>query len=227
MMDTNHKKWNDQQQALRQAFNHSEEYDKTINLFLNHHAMVHSAVMSGSGLWSFEDEIWQGLTEKHIRQIPSGGEHSIAWIFWHLARIEDVTMNLLLAGRPQLFNQEEWFDRLGIPFRDTGNAMVGADVVILSEKIDIDALRSYRIAIGRRTRENVMRLPASQLKQKVDPARPNRVIAEEAVVEEARGVLDYWGGLTYAGLLLMPPTRHNFIHLNEALRVKKKVTGRR
>jgi hypothetical protein len=39
-------------------------------------------------------------------------------------------------------------------------------------------------------------------------------------------VLEYWGGLTYAGLLLMPPTRHNFIHLNEALRVKKKVAGR-
>jgi hypothetical protein len=225
-MDPNHKKWNDQQQDLRQAFNHPEDHERAIDLFLDHHAMVHSSVMSGSGLWSFEDEIWQGLAEKPIRQIPSGGEHSIAWIFWHLTRIEDVTMNLLLSGRPQLFYQDEWFDRLGIPFRDTGNAMGKADVVFLSDKINIDALRSYRIAIGRRTRENVMQLPVSKIKQKVDPARLERVIAEGAVVEEARGVLDYWGGLTYAGLLLMPPTRHNFIHLNEALRVKKKVAGR-
>jgi hypothetical protein len=224
-MDPNHKKWNDQQQDLRQAFNHPEDHERAIVLFLDHHAMVHSAVMSGSGLWSFEDEIWQGLTDKHIRQIPSGGEHSIAWIFWHLTRIEDVTMNLLLAGRPQLFYQDGWFDRLGIPFRDTGNAMTKADVVFLSDKINIDALRSYRIAIGRRTRENVMQLPVSKIKQKVDPARLERVIAEGAVVEEARGVLDYWGGLTHAGLVLMPPTRHNFIHLNEALRVKKKVAG--
>jgi hypothetical protein len=226
MVNPNHIKWNNQQQALRQALKHPEDHERTIQLFLDHHAMVHSAVMSGSGLWSFEDEIWKGLTEKHIRQIPSGGEHSIAWIFWHLTRIEDVTMNLLLAGRPQLFIQEEWLDRLGIPFRDTGNAMSGADVVILSDKINIDALRSYRIAIGRRTRENVMRLPVSHLTQKVEPARLKRVIAEGAVVEEARGVLEYWGGLTYAGLLLMPPTRHNFIHLNEALLVKKKVAGR-
>jgi len=35
-------------------------------------------------------------------------------------------------------------------------------------------------------------------------------------------VIDYWSGLTLAGLLLMPPTRHNFIHLNEALRLKQK-----
>jgi hypothetical protein len=227
MMDPNHKQWNNQQQALRQAFKHPEDHKRTIQLFLDHHAMVHSAVMSGSALWSFEDEIWHELNEEHIRKIPAGGEHSIAWIFWHLTRIEDVTMNLLLAGRTQLFNQEGWFARLGIPFRDTGNAMAGADIVILSDKINIGELRLYRIAIGRRTRENVMRLTISQLKQKVDPERLNRVKAEGAVVEEARGVLEYWGGLTYAGLLLMPPTRHNFIHLNEALRVKKIVAGRR
>ena len=72
MMDPNHKSWNNQQQALRQAFNHPEDHDKAVNLFLNHHAMVHSAAMSGSGLWSFEDEIWQGLNENQVRQIPSG-----------------------------------------------------------------------------------------------------------------------------------------------------------
>jgi len=226
-MDPKHKKWNDQQKALRQAFNQPDNFDKAIKLFLDHHAMVHSAIMSESNFWSFEDEIWQGLSEKHIRHVPSGGEHSIAWLFWHLTRIEDVTMNLLLAGRPQLIYQEGWFNRLGVPFRDTGNAMTGADVVSLSQRIDIDELRLYRIAIGRRTRENVLQLPASRIKQKVEPERLNRVLAEGAVVEEARGVVDYWGGLTYAGLLLMPPTRHNFIHLNEALLVKKKVMSSR
>jgi hypothetical protein len=36
-------------------------------------------------------------------------------------------------------------------------------------------------------------------------------------------VAEYWGGLTLAGLLLMPPTRHNLIHLNECVKIKKKV----
>ena len=35
--------------------------------------------------------------------------------------------------------------------------------------------------------------------------------------------MDYWGGKTFAGQLLMPATRHNFVHLNKAMRVKQKL----
>jgi hypothetical protein len=49
------------------------------------------------------------------------------------------------------------------------------------------------------------------------------VMDEGAVVEAARGLIDYLGNRTISGLLLMPPTRHNFIHLNEAERIKKKL----
>jgi len=185
--------------------------------------MVHSGVMSNLKLWSFEDEIWRGLTEENIRRIPDGCEHSIAWIFWHLTRIEDVTMNLLLAGRQQIFQQEGWHEKMGIPFYDTGNAMLQTDVDILSAQIKIRILKEYRIAIGRRTREIVLRLKATELTQKVTPSRLQMVYDQGAVADGARGVLDYWGGLTYAGLLLMPPTRHNFIHQNEALRIKTKL----
>ena len=47
-------------------------------------------------------------------------------------------------------------------------------------------------------------------------------IKQASVAREAMGLIEYWGNLTIAGLLLMPPTRHNFVHLNEALKVKKK-----
>jgi hypothetical protein len=33
--------------------------------------------------------------------------------------------------------------------------------------------------------------------------------------------IDLWSRRTIAGLLLMPPTRHNFLHLNDALRIKQ------
>jgi hypothetical protein len=45
---------------------------------------------------------------------------------------------------------------------------------------------------------------------------------EGAVVEAARGLLDYWGKRNIAGLLLMPATRHNLVHLNEALQLKQR-----
>lgn len=221
-MDVQRKLWNQQQQALRKALSHMDEPDRAIDLFMSQHAMVHSGLMAQAGVWSFEDEIWQGLSEEASRCIPRNCDHSIAWIIWHIARIEDVTMNLLVAGGPQILLRDNWLGRLKITARDTGNAMAEAGVADLSATIDLEALRAYRLAVGRRTREIVQQLQPATLKQKVDPARLRQVRLEGAVVEAAGELLDYWGGLTQAGLLLMPPTRHNFVHLNEALRVKQK-----
>jgi len=45
---------------------------------------------------------------------------------------------------------------------------------------------------------------------------------EGAVVEAARPIADYWAKRNVASLLLMPATRHNLVHLNEALELKRK-----
>jgi len=97
-MDPNRKHWNEGQEQLQNALRRTGDHQLAIRLFLDQHAMVHSNAMSESGLWSFEDEIWHVVSEAVARRIPLKGEHSIIWIFWHIARIEDVTMNLLVAG---------------------------------------------------------------------------------------------------------------------------------
>jgi len=185
--------------------------------------MLHAAEMSQTGLWSFEDEVWDGLPAEALRRIPPRQEHSIAWLLWHITRIEDVTLNLLVAGRPQLFWRDDWQDRLKISVVDTGNATGAAEIADLSEAIDLDALKAYRRAVGRNTREIVQSLRPGELKNKVDPARLAQVSAQGAVVPAAQEIIAYWGGLTIAGVLLMPPTRHSLIHLNEALRVRQKL----
>lgn len=221
-MDANRKQWNDLHQELHDALAHAETHDQAIDLFLRLHAMVHTAAMSEAGLWSFEDDIWQGTSETIIRRIPKGGEHSIAWVLWHSVRIEDVTMSLLVAGCPQLYTEENWADRMKTPYRHAGNAMSDDEIARLSAIIDIEALRAYRLAVGRRTRDIVRAIPPEIVRQKVDPARLRQVSEQGAVVPEAQEIINYWGGRTIAGLLLMPPTRHNFLHLNEALRLKQK-----
>jgi len=211
-MNPNRQSWNRQQQELQRALARPTDHRKVLELFLSQHAMVHSAKVFRSGLWSFEDEIWQGLDEADLRRVPRDSAHSIAWIIWHIAPIEDVTMNLLVAGTPQIFQRDNWRTRLKISHRDTGNAMDAQDAARLSATIDLDALRAYRLTVGWRTRQIVKRLKPEELQQKVEPARLQRVIAEGAVLEAASGVIDYWGKRSIAGLLLMPPTRHNFLH---------------
>ncbi len=89
--------------------------------------------------------------------------------------------------------------------------------------MSIEALRAYRLAVGRRTREIAQNIQPGSLKQKVDPARLETIREQNVVLPESAEIIAYWGGRALAGLLLMPPTRHNFLHLNEALRIRQKL----
>ncbi len=219
-MDPNRKLWNDSHQKLNRALAAGDR-EKAIELFLNGHAMVHSAKMAKSGLWSFEDEVLDDLSEGQIRLIPPGGEHSIAWILLHLARIEDIVMNMLVAGTAQLFTSDNWAEKLNVAILHSANRMDKESVAKLSAKIDVKALKAYRIAVGRRTRQIVKKLQAGDFKQKVDPTRIQKVMVEGAVSPEATEIIHYWSKKTIAGLLLMPPTRHCILHLNEAMKIRQ------
>jgi hypothetical protein len=61
------------------------------------HAMLHSGKITQAGTWSFEDVILNDMVEDQIRRIPRHCDHSIVWILWHIARIEDLTINLLVS----------------------------------------------------------------------------------------------------------------------------------
>jgi hypothetical protein len=214
--------WNKQQRRLRPMLLDAEQYHSALQLFLSQHAKLHSVRMAESESWSYEDDILDDMSEVQIRYIPPRDSHSVAWLLWHTARIEDVTMNLLVAGTPQVLHQSNWLESMRVMVEDTGNAMDGTAIAELSTTIDIEALRRYRTAVGRRTREIAQKLLPEALSQKVDPTRLQRIMEEGAVTEASRGLLDYWGRRNKAGLLLMPATRHNFIHLNEALRLKER-----
>jgi hypothetical protein len=221
-MESHRKSLNKRQTELRRALLSFDQHHRAIQIFLSHHAMLHSAAVAQTGAWSFEDAILDDMNEEQVRRIPRNCEHSVAWLLWHMARIEDVAMNLLVAGSPQVLYQGDWLGRIKMTVCDTGNEMAPQGVAHLSATIDVEALRAYRVAVGRRTQEIVAPLTVADLKQKVDPARLEQVMAQGALVEAARGIADYWGRRNVAGLLLMPATRHNIVHLNEALRIKKR-----
>ena len=222
-MDADRKGWNARQKKLRTLLSDPASFAQAIDLFLQQHAEVHSSAVSSHGSLSFEDMIIRDLTAQQMVEIPDRMEHSIAWIMWHLARIEDVTMNMLIAGESQLLERDDWKRKMGIPAVHTGNAMSKRETIELSRSVDISELKNYRVAVGRRTEEIVKQLDPDALVQAVSPTRLDLLLRQGAVVEEAKGLIDYWGKRTIAGLLLMPPTRHCFIHLNEAARIKAKL----
>jgi hypothetical protein len=222
-MHPGYKAWNEGQQELRLALKHPGGGSQVIGLFLRQHAMIHSAAMSGMELWSFEDEVWEDLSESAARRVPDGGEHSIAWIVWHLTRCEDITMNLLVAHAPQVISQDNWLGTMNSALMHTGNHMSPQEVAAFGSGLELSALRAYRSAVGRRTRQIAIALTAADFKRTVEPAWLEQVLAQGALLPEAQEVYSYWGRCTVSELLLMPATRHNTLHFNEALKIKKKV----
>jgi hypothetical protein len=226
MIDPKRKYWNEQQQKLNKAVQRKADHELAVELFLGQHGMVHTAEVSQNvGLWSFEDEVWDGLSDAAARRVPGGFDHSIAWMLWHTTRCEDITFNLLVAGGEQVLTSGGWLEKMKISVRDTGNTMSEEALAKFNSEIDLAALRSYRCETARRTREIVRAVAPGGFKEGVLAERAARIMAERAVVEEARGLVDYWVSRTIGGLLLMPATRHHIVHLNEAMRVKGKIKG--
>lgn len=198
-------------------------HQETIRLFLAQHAMLHSAEMSSSGAWSFEDEVLEGLSDAQVRSRPASDMNSIVWLIWHMARIEDVTMNLLVAGRPQVLDEADWVQQLRLNRRDVGTSMSESEVADFSNQVDCSVLRAYRMTVGRRTREIASSLQPSELWERIDLTNIHRLMAAGALAEAAYELAQAWSGWKKAGMLTMPATRHSFTHLNEAHRVRRKL----
>lgn len=224
-MDAHQQRWQEQQQVFRECL-FSKQHNEAMRLFLSQHAMLHSAAMSDSGAWSFEDEVFDGLSDNQLRAQPAEGANSIAWLIWHIARIEDVTMNLLVAGRAQVLSDPGWLERLRLTRRDVGTSMGNAEVRAICDTIDISAMRAYRLAVGKRTREIILSLPPEEWWQPVSAASIQRLFDDDALAAGAYELAAIWGGWKKAGMLTMPASRHSFTHLNEAMRARKKLRAR-
>ena len=123
------------------------------DLFLDQHAVMHSAAVGGNKMSSAE-RTFAGLTDAQMRVRPREDLNSLAWLMWHIARAEDILVNVVVAGRAQVFD-DAWMKRLAITRRDFGIGMSSAEVTELTAQIEPGALREYRDAVGTRTREVV------------------------------------------------------------------------
>jgi hypothetical protein len=223
MMDK--KAWGEQHQLFKSIVLKPERFDEAIGLCLELHAMVHLSEITAIKEATFEDELWEGLDEKTFRCKPTLKDVTIAWNLWHLTRIEDITMNILVASQDQVLNTEKWLEKMSVQVVDTGNAMTDEEIIDFSLCLNMQELRNYRIAVGRKTREIILGFQPSDLKRKMNnPQNLGRIFDEGAVLKhpDSEWLVDFWGRKNVAGILLMPITRHQMVHINDSIRLKGK-----
>lgn len=214
--------WNPKQALLKQALKEGRLVDAKTLLF-ELHSTVHSSEVYERREPSYFDEIWEGLTEKTFCSMPSIKDVTIAWNVWHITRIEDISANILIADINQIL-AEKWMSKLNTMVKDTGNAMSDEEIIAFSNEINFNELRNYRNAVGTRTKQMIQNLKQEDLKRKIKQVQLNRVVEEGAILEHPDSIwlLDFWGKKTVSGLLLMPITRHQIVHLNDCKKLKSK-----
>jgi hypothetical protein len=108
-----------------------------------------------------------GLSDDDLAWRPDPGANSIAWLVWHLSRIEDDHV-ADVAGAEQAWTADGWAERFALPFAtgEHGYGMSSDDVGRV--RVSGDLLAGYYDAVAARTAAYVATLTPDDLDRVVD-----------------------------------------------------------
>src|SRR3989449_5485236 len=181
--------------------------------FLEQHARLHAADVADGA--SFADRILGGLMDDQMRLRPAKGMSSLAWLLWHMARTEDVSVNRVITDGRQVFG-ETWARRLGVWRPDIGTGMTDEEVAELNERIDVTAARAYRSAVGRRTREVVQAVAPEAWAETVGAGDVARAQRDGAIGPRAAWLVGFWQNQSPAAPPRPARDLHHALHLGAA-----------
>jgi hypothetical protein len=182
---------------------------------------VHSVEVGGGE--SYGDRVFGGLTDEQMRTRPGRGLNSLVWLLWHMARTEDVAVNFVVSAGGQVLD-DDWVRRMSIPWRTIGTGMAAGDVGDLTQRAEVQAVRAYRTAVGRRTRDVVRDLRPGAWDEVIGFTDTTRAAAAGAFAPNTPWVdeMGYkpWQGHSRAAQLASSAIAHNAMHLGEAVTIR-------
>lgn len=176
-------------------------------LFLQRYDVLYNFWLAG---------FWEQVPQDLMRQRPHPRVNSIAWILWHMTRVEDAGLNRFVLDRPQVLDESPWIERMKAPWRHHGSEMSLAEVDELSQRIDLSALREYSLAVQVRTREIIQALDPNNLGEQMDEVRLRKLMIEEGLAHvNAEGFIANYLGWTRGKCLMTFGLTHAFQHVGE------------
>jgi hypothetical protein len=149
------------------------------------------------------EEAVEGLPAARLTEAPEPGANTIAWLIWHLTRVQDDHISELL-GSEQLWAGGAWAGRFGLAPspHNTGYGHSAEDVVAVRPD-GPDALIDYLDAVHGRTVEFLAARTAADLDMVVDRRWDPPVTMGVRLVSVADDCLQHVGQAAYVrGVLL-------------------------
>lgn len=148
--------------------------------------------------------------------------NSIAWVMWHMARTEDVIVNAIIRGQPQLADRDAWAAKIGFEDQRIGTGFGDVEVEDFGKSVDVAALDLYWQAVAEST--------TAWLKS-IDPAKLEEVPDTDAVAarlpEDTFGAnnagLQFWGASSAGRLIGGPVISHGYMHVGEMMTIRSRL----
>ena len=159
---------------------------------------------------------WQVVSHDQMRQRPHPRLNSIAWVLWHITRVEDAGMNRFVMQQPQVLDSADWMVRMNLPWRHHGGEMTLAEVDELSARIDLDGLYRYMQAVHMRTREIVSTIDQNMLAQPLNIAFVHQVVVDEGLgLRNLDSLATHYASWDKGKCLMTFGLTHPFQHVGE------------
>lgn len=215
------KPFNQMIKNLRSIIKIEKQFPEAMLQALYLHSLVHVTKVSDAKQKTYEDELWEGLSDTGATIGINKKGRTVVYGLWHATRIEDITVNLLINNNRQIFDKH-WGKKINSSIIDTGNQLSSREIAEFSKNIKVNELRNYRLSVGRNTQKTLRKLQFADLKRKFSPASLARIFQEKAVAQhpDAAWLVDFWGKKNVAGIIFMPLTRHILVHINESFQAK-------
>jgi Protein of unknown function (DUF664) len=140
--------------------------------------------------------VCSALTNAQATFRPDADANSIAWLVWHLTRVQDDHV-CGVTGEEQVWTRDGWHERFGLPFDPavTGYGHSSADVHVV--QVAPDLLIGYQAAVHAMTLRYVDRVTAEELARIVDPGWDPPVTASARLVSVVGDCMAHLGQAEY------------------------------
>jgi uncharacterized damage-inducible protein DinB len=113
------------------------------------------------------EAVLDGITDEQLTARPGPDANTIAWLVWHLTRVEDDHV-AGVAGHEQVYTADGFADRFGLPFDDDAIGYGFSSDEVARVRASADLLGDYFRAVRARTSAYLDGLTADDLDRVVD-----------------------------------------------------------
>ncbi len=118
-----------------------------------------------------------GLTQEEVAWSPRVGCNSIAFILWHITRVEDFFVTRVIQHQVELYEAEGWRQKLGTPTKGTGYQYTAEQLQVWPVP-NLGVLRGYANSVREKTLAFLKSIPSEKLSELARPERPPDTIGD-------------------------------------------------